>query len=89
MYKSTIVSFLYVQNHDSFVVQKPCFHGFIDSKRFGYTAFLELIWSGGTCKHVWRKGLNEVVQGPCAHLGFKCWDMGIVARAMTNVVLDD
>jgi hypothetical protein len=22
---------------------------------------------------------NEMVQGPCAHLGFKCWDMGIVA----------
>jgi hypothetical protein len=20
---------------------------------------------------------NEMVQGPCAHLGFKCWDMGI------------
>jgi hypothetical protein len=29
---------------------------------------------------------NEMVQGPCAHLRFKCWDMGIV---MTNVVLDD
>jgi hypothetical protein len=28
-------------------------------------------------------------QGPCAHLGFKCWDMGIVAWVMTNVVLDD
>jgi hypothetical protein len=32
---------------------------------------------------------NEMVQGPCAHLGFKCWDMGIVAWVMTNVVLDD
>jgi hypothetical protein len=25
----------------------------------------------------------------CAHLRFKCWDMGIVAWVMTNVVLDD
>jgi hypothetical protein len=30
-----------------------------------------------------------MVQGPCAHLGFKCWDMGIVAWVMTDVVLDD
>jgi hypothetical protein len=32
---------------------------------------------------------TEMVQGPYAHLGFKCWDMGIVAWVMTNVVLDD
>jgi hypothetical protein len=30
-----------------------------------------------------------MVQGSCAHLGLKCWDMGIVAWVMTNVVLDD
>jgi hypothetical protein len=35
------------------------------------------------------KNINEMAQGPCAPLGFKCWDMGIVAWAMTNVVLDD
>jgi hypothetical protein len=33
--------------------------------------------------------INEMVQGPCGHLRFKCWDMGIVAWAMINVVLDD
>jgi hypothetical protein len=32
---------------------------------------------------------NEMVQRPCAHLGFKCWDMGIVAWVMKNAVLDD
>jgi hypothetical protein len=37
------------------------------------------------------QGQHEMVQGQCAHLGFKCWDMGIVAwvTSMTNVVLDD
>jgi hypothetical protein len=30
-----------------------------------------------------------MIQGPYAHLGSKCWDMGIVAWVMTNVVLDD
>jgi hypothetical protein len=35
------------------------------------------------------KTLSEKMQGPCAHLGFNCWDMGIVAWVMTNVVLDD
>jgi hypothetical protein len=43
---------------------------------------------------MWEKCLsstykNEMDQGPCVHLGFKCWDMGIVAWVMTNVVLDD
>jgi hypothetical protein len=27
---------------------------------------------------------NEMVQGPCAHLRFKCWDMGIVATLGTS-----
>jgi hypothetical protein len=40
-------------------------------------------------KPVLDMALNEMVQGPCAHLGFNCWDMGIVAWVMTNVVLDD
>jgi hypothetical protein len=31
--------------------------------------------------------INEMAQGPCAHL--RCWDIGIVAWVMTNVVLDD
>jgi hypothetical protein len=31
-------------------------------------------WSAGT------EVFNEIVQGPCAHLGIKCWDMGIVTN---------
>jgi hypothetical protein len=32
---------------------------------------------------------NEMVQGPCAHLGFKCSDMGIVAVTKRAVFTDD
>jgi hypothetical protein len=36
-----------------------------------------------------RTTLDDMVLGPCAHLGFRCFDMGIVSWVMTNVVLDD
>jgi hypothetical protein len=40
--------------------------------RYTYDKDLEMIESEG-------HAVNEMVQGPCAHLRVKCWDMGIVA----------
>jgi hypothetical protein len=40
-----------------------------------------------TKKNVGTDTINDMVQGPCGHLGFKYWDMGMW-HVMTNVVLD-